>query len=288
MIDAAERARRHLIVGHSHSFDAPVARARAIVASGELGAPRMIHALYATDFMYRARRPEELRTAEGGGAIFNQAAHQFDIVRLLGGGRVRAVRAATGNWDAARPTEGAYSALLTFADGAFATCVYSGYGHFDGDELMDGIGEMGERKPPDAYGSARRRLGSAADAAAEAALKAARNYGGAAYVPAGPAAPIAHQHFGHVLVCCEHGDVRPSPTGVHVYGDAAQRFEPLPPPTVPRREVIDELWHAVVDGRPPVHDGRWARATLEVCIAVLASARDGRDVELAHQVPVRD
>ena len=40
----------------------------------------------------------------GGGAVFNQAAHQVDIARLLAGGKVRSVRAFTGIWDpSARP-----------------------------------------------------------------------------------------------------------------------------------------------------------------------------------------
>ena len=64
----------------------------------------MINAINYTDYLYRPRRPEELDTALGGGAIFNQAAHQIDIVRLLGGGRVASVRAATGAWDITRPT----------------------------------------------------------------------------------------------------------------------------------------------------------------------------------------
>ena len=46
----------------------------------------MITALNFTDFLYRPRRPEELDTASGGGVLFSQAAHQVDIVRLLGGG----------------------------------------------------------------------------------------------------------------------------------------------------------------------------------------------------------
>ena len=48
----------------------------------------MINAQYYTDFLYRPRRPEELDTAQGGGVVFSQGAHQVDIVRLLGGGRV--------------------------------------------------------------------------------------------------------------------------------------------------------------------------------------------------------
>lgn len=287
MIEAARRAQRHLVVGHSHSFDAPILHAYALVRGGAFGAVRMLHALYCTDYMYRARRPEEMRTDEGGGVLFSQAAHQVDIVRLLGGGLIETVRAETGNWDPARPTEGAYSALWTFAGGAFATATYSGYAHFDGDELMDGIGEMGEPKAATDYGGARRRLREATDSASEAALKAARNYGGARYAAAPAKAPAHHQHFGHVLVCCERGDLRPTPDGVAIYADDEKRFEHVPVPAVPRAEVIDELWRAIVDGVPPLHSGEWARATLEVCRAMLASAREGREVRLQCQVPPR-
>jgi phthalate 4,5-cis-dihydrodiol dehydrogenase len=56
---------------------------------------------------------------------------------------------------------------------------------------------------------------------------------------------------------------------------------------VPRAEVIDELYDAVVDGGSPLHDGAWATATLEVCLALLTSAREGRDVVLTHQVASR-
>ncbi len=284
MIDAAARARRHLIVGHSHSFDAPIAHSRALIASGAFGAVRLINALYCTDYMYRARRPEEMRTDEGGGVLFSQAAHQIDIVRLLGGGRVQSVRAQTGNWDPARPTEGAYSALLTFADGAFATATYSGYAHYDGDELMDDVGEMGQPKQAADYGAARRKLVDVAAGAAEAALKASRNYGGSAYAAPKVQAPEHHQHFGYVLVCCEHGDLRPTPDGVSIYADDERRFERVPVPAVARAEVIDEVWRAVVDDVPPVHSGEWARATLEVCRAMLESAKAGSEVTLRHQV----
>ena len=33
-------------------------------------------------------------------------------------------------------------------------------------------------------------------------------------------------------------------------------------------------------GQPPLHDGDWARSTLEVCLALLESAGSGKDVEL--------
>jgi phthalate 4,5-cis-dihydrodiol dehydrogenase len=282
MIDAASAAGVQL-------FDAPIARARALIDTHTFGPVRMIHAFYYTDFMYRPRRPEELDTAQGGGAVWNQAAHQVDIVRLLAGGRATSVRALTGNWDAKRNTEGAYSALLTFEGGSFASLTYNGYGYFDSDEFCDWIGELGMRKSAGNHGVARRALRAAPDAAAEVALKNARNYGGSAYRSAAITDPAtqAHQHFGTFLISCEGGDLRPMPHGVMVYDAAGARLEPLPPPTVPRVEVIDALERAIASGVPALHDGRWARATLEVCAALLESARTGVEVALHQQVSVR-
>jgi phthalate 4,5-cis-dihydrodiol dehydrogenase len=278
IIAAARRAGVYLVVGHSHSFDAPILRVRALVDSGAFGPVRMITAINYTDYLHRPRRPEELDTAQGGGAVFNQAAHQVDIVRLVGGGRVTSVRALTGAWDKARPTEGAYAALLTFAGGALASIVYNGYGHFDSDEFCDWIGEMGRAKPP--YpGATRPRFASGAE---EVAYKAARNYGGADYQP--PAAGTAHQHFGTFIVSCAAADLRPLPAGVMIYQDGTARMEPLPPPAVPRAEVIDEIYRAVVEGEPPLHDGAWAAATVEVLLAMLRSARESREIPLSRQV----
>jgi phthalate 4,5-cis-dihydrodiol dehydrogenase len=282
MIAAAERAGVALVVGHSQSFEPPILHARALIASGRFGALRMITSFNFTDFLYRPRRPEELDTARGGGVIFNQAPHQVDVARLLGGGLVRSVRALTGAWDAARPTEGAYAALLEFDSGAFATLTYSGYAHFDSDAFCDWIGESGQRKSAPA-GANRPVLPAGAR---EIALKAQRNYGGENY--AAPAEPVAHGHFGVVVASCDRADLRPVPQGVVIHGGAAPSLDQLAPPSVPRASVIDEL-HDVVHGRrPPLHDGRWALATMEVCLAILQSARLGRDVRLARQVAVQD
>lgn len=283
MVTAAEQAGVRLVVGHSHSFDAPVARARQIIGGGALGAVQMITAVNYTDFLYRPRRSEELDTERGGGVIFNQAPHQVDIARLLGGDRVQCVRAATGAWDRERPTEGAYSALLIFAGGAFASLTYNGYGHFDSDEWCEWVGEGGQRKSPDIYGATRRLLSSVQNAEAETALKATHNYGGADFFAPG-GTPDFHPHFGVVLVSCERGDIRPTPKGVMIYGDRERRFEPLPAPPTPRAEVLDELCDAVLDGKPPLHNGAWGLATMEVCLAMLRSARDGCDVELTDQI----
>jgi len=279
IIDAARGAGVHLVVGHSHSFDAPVRHLRGLIDSGRYGNARMINAINYTDYLYRPRRPEELDTALGGGAIFNQAAHQIDIVRLLGGGRVASVRAATGAWDRTRPTEGAYAALLTFESGAFASLTYSGYGNFDSDEFQGWIGEMGQKKTPYA-GPPRHRFDNQQD---EVAFKNARNYGGPDFRPSA-GQDLAHQNFGTLLVSCEHADLRALPNGVMVYQNGSAQLDPLPMPKIPRVEVIDELYDAVVMGQPPLHDGAWAMATLEVLLAILQSSREKSDVRLSHQV----
>src|SRR4029077_2173173 len=64
MISAAQKAGGHLIVGHSHSFNAPIARTRKLSERVQIGAVRMITAINYTDFMCRPRRPEELDTTQ--------------------------------------------------------------------------------------------------------------------------------------------------------------------------------------------------------------------------------
>ena len=284
MMDACAQAGTQLVVGHSHSFNAPVRLARRLIASGRYGAVRMVHAMNFTDFLYRPRRPEELDTAQGGGVVFSQAAHQVDVVRLLAGGLARSVFARTGAWDPARPTEGAYTALLDFEGGAVANLTYSGYAFYDSDALMDGVGEMGRPKVPGTHQATRQAQARTQDEAAEAARKAQRNYGGSAYQPDRSGPPEAFQHFGPVLVCCDGADLRLTPTGVEVHDREGVSHLSEPVPAIARSEVIDELWAVARAGQAPVHSGAWSRATLEVCLAMLASQREGRAIALHHQV----
>ena len=279
---AARAAGVALVVGHSHSFDAPIGRTRELIASGKYGRLRMIQALNYTDWLYRPRRAEEL--SDGGGVLFNQAPHQVDVVRLLAGGRVRSVRAQASAWDTARPVPAAYSALLTFEDGAFASLSYSGFAHFDSDALMNFVGEGGQAKSAQDYGGARRAL-SRIKAGEEGALKAAKIYGGRNFNEprSSPATPTLHPHFGFLVASCEGADLRPMADGVMIFDNDKAYLDPLPPPAVPRGEVIDELIAAIA-GRPPLHGGDWSRATMEVCLAMLEFARDQREVLLKYQI----
>ena len=155
VIDAADRAGRHLIVGHTHGFDPNVREIGRLVASGEMGRLAMILNFNYTDFLYRPRRPEELDTARGGGITFNQVMHQIEIARTIGG-LVRSVRANTGILAPARPTEGNCTAFLEFESGGAATLVYSAYDFFDSDAFHHQVAEGGNPKPERRPGDTRK------------------------------------------------------------------------------------------------------------------------------------
>jgi phthalate 4,5-cis-dihydrodiol dehydrogenase len=282
IIAAVERHGVHLVVGHTHAFDPVVREMRRIVASGDLGALGMIAAWNYTNYLYRPRRPEELDTARGGGILFNQVPHQIDMVRLIGGGLVRSVRAQVTALDPARPTEGSAVCFLEFAGGAAASLVYAGYDFFDSDELHFWIGERGASKPPDQHGAARRAL--AGRRAEETRLRVERFAYGA---DAGP--PPQHQpHFGLMIVTCAGGELRASADGLFIYDGDGRRELALPQSAAMpgRSEVLDDMIAAVRTGRRPLHDGRWAKANVEVSQALLQSARERREIMLAHQVAV--
>jgi phthalate 4,5-cis-dihydrodiol dehydrogenase len=290
MVAAAKQAGVQLLVGHTHSYDPAIRTMRQLIQGGEFGPLGMINTWNYTTFLYRPRRPEELDTSLGGGIIFNQVPHQVDTVRLLGGGLVRSVRAMTGIWDRTRPTEGSCLAFLEFENGAGASIVYNAYDHFDTDEFHHWIGEQGQARSPDQHGSARKALEAARTPQEELAMLQGLGYGGSR-PPRRPGDADAHQpHFGVLIASCERADLRPSEDGILVYADDGKRELPIGAgPGMPGRgDVINELYHAVVDGKPPAHNGRWGAATLEVCLAILQSSRERREISMHRQVQPGD
>ncbi len=284
MIAACGRSGTALIVGHTHSFNPAIKGMREIIDSGSVGRVAMIAMWNYTDFLYRPRRPEELDTAQGGGILFNQIPHQVDTARLLNGSEVVSVRATTAILDPARPTEGMCMALLTFSDGGSASLVYSGYDRFDSDEFNGWVGELGQPKPAPRHGSTRQAL-EALEGGTEAAARAQRyGYGGGLQYAA-PGGERWHQpHFGTIIVSCEKADLRPSADGIFVYGRDGAEEVPVPRSAgVPgRAEVLDELIQVTRMGAAPTHGGAFARGTLEVCLAILKSARQGSEIFLTR------
>jgi phthalate 4,5-cis-dihydrodiol dehydrogenase len=248
---------------------------REIVASAALGRVRMIHTWNFTDWMARPRRAAEFDVAQGGGVTYRQGAHQVDILRLIGGGLVKSVRASTFDWDESRRSTGAHTIYLNFADGAAATAIYNGYGHFSGAELTGGVGEWGEAMRPRAETKPSAALSPEQEVAAK--RERARN--------AIPGSAPHQPHFGLTLVSCERGDIRQSPDGLLVYSHKGRDEIALPRDKSPRDLVMAEFADAIA-GLPVTHTGRWGLANLEVCTAAIESSRTGKEIELKHQVAV--
>jgi predicted dehydrogenase len=289
---AAEANGVKLMSGHTHSFDPPVKKMREIIRSGVLGKLLMISTAYYKDHIYRPFPDHDMKMSRG--VVLNQGPHQVDIVRLLGGGRVKSVRAMAAIGDASRPGEGHYACYLEFEDAVPASLVYSGYAYFDSGELTWGIGEGGERKDPERHLKARKffkSLGSEPERTRrlEARLEEWR-YGGS--TPGAWARGDSGQRkqyqpfFGLTIVTCERGDIRQSPDGLFIYDDGGKTEVSVPSGIDAREAELKEFYEGIVNDRAIFHDGRWGQATLAVCLAILQSAAERREVTLSHQVPV--
>ena len=90
-----------------------------------------------------------------------------------------------------------------------------------------------------------------------------------------------------MIVTCEQGEMRASADGLFVY-DAMASAKSRCRKSVRcpgRSEVLDDMIAAIRDRpKPPLHDGRWAKANVEVTLAILQSARERREIMLEHQV----
>ena len=73
-----------------------------------------------------------------------------------------------------------------------------------------------------------------------------------------------------------------------IYGESGRREVAIAqgPGSIGRASVLDDLEAAIRADRKPVHDGAWGKATLEVALAIQASAREGREIMLRYQVGV--
>jgi phthalate 4,5-cis-dihydrodiol dehydrogenase len=274
MVQACDRAGVVLLVGHSHGYDAPIAAMVGLIDSGELGPVGMVHTWCYTDWVYRPRRPDELDSTQGGGVTLRQGAHQFDILRLLCGGRARSVRAKAFDWDPQRRTQGAHVAFIDFEDGPAATAVYNGYGGFSSMDLCFDISEWGLHQPPGQRSFSSRPRPGADEAAAK------RSRASSAIAAAAPHTPF----FGLTLVSCQRGDIRQAPNGLRIHTLDGAREVPVDVQRSPRDAVLDE-WHAAIRGHTPaLHSGAWGLANLELCLAALASSQSGREVLLHEQV----
>jgi len=285
MVEAVERHGIKFVQGHSKVYDTPIRAMGEILATGELGRVVHIDTWNYNDWLLRSLTESEVDTAQGSGVVFRQGPHQADIVRFLGGGLVRDVRATSGRWEKAFPKgEGNYSAFLEFEDGTAATMVFDGYGYFDVAELTWGIAESGKRLlNPDSTLARPRPSGPVSAEEKYGLVRAGNPYG---YGPGGgwdESSPRRNPFFGLTVVACERGVLRQFPDGIFIYDGNGRREVPAPPHRGRAPELL-ELYDAVTQDRPTLLDARWGMATTEVCLAILQSSRERREIRLVHQV----
>jgi phthalate 4,5-cis-dihydrodiol dehydrogenase len=280
MVEAADRNGVKLLCGHTRSMATSIRKMAEVVRKEEFGPLAMIHQWKWADWLYRPRAPYELDVTQGGGVVFRQGPHQIDILRLIAGGMVKSVRASVIQMDPKRPAPGAYIAYLEFEGGIPATMIYSGYAHFDTSELTFGRG-----------GYRFDRVTSDTTPEQEAAMKEGRRYGSergsAERRGGGGEGDNTLGFYGLTLVSCQRADIRESADGLAVYEEGGQREIPLATKESRGDNELEELYEAVVNGGPVVHDGPWGLATLEVVLGILESAKTGREIKMTHQVPSR-
>lgn len=201
------------------------------------------------------------------------------------------MRGVTSAVDPARPVEGSYLGFLTFDNRAAATITFNGYGYFNSHELTWDFGE--ERKPeaPDRHARAHQRMREFNSQEQEWELKNSLRYGGERsgqwasvghYRPGGDQ-DLHQPFFGFTIVTCEKSDIRQSPDGLYVYTSEGTQEIPVERAGNPRWHELYRAWSS--DSSLAFNDGRWGRATLEVCLAIRDSGREGRELEMTRQVP---
>jgi len=283
MIDAVERNGVQYVQGHSKIFRPIFRKMAEIINSGRLGRVLQINTWNYNDWMRRPMLASEVDEKKGGGVVFRQGPHQFDISRFLGGGMIRSIRGTVNRAFPVFDIESNYSAFAFFEGGATALIGFNGLGHLDIAEMTWAIGEGGGVHTERAmYGE---RLKPTGPVSVEDRYAMPQYQFGAA-AGHGPR-PERHQDFfGITIVSCERGDIRQSPDGLYVYTEDGREEVAVEPDVNTRGfSELRELRAAMDEGRPVFPNHLWGRASLEACMAVIQSSRENREIELRYQVP---
>ncbi|HEY3118613.1 MAG TPA: Gfo/Idh/MocA family oxidoreductase [Chloroflexota bacterium] len=303
ILNEADKTGAKILAGGQTQGTNPLVQAvRQLVLSGELGKLRAINMWAYTGWMLSPREPQEVDESLGGGIVWRQAPHQLETVRWLGGGLVRSVRANTGRWRPERPNAtGYFSAFMEFEGGTPVTIVYNAYGYFDTVDLVRWSEDRGHER------RAAQRQALLKGETDEPKGKEAIRFGALIGDDPKPRIPwdrADHQmadrgpgpwlpgNQGVWIVSFDEGDVRASAQGIEICDNNGRREVPIP--RVPGAGMAFltsepmELYDAVRHGKPMLHDGRWGMATAEVQWAIIESARQRKEIQLQHQVPVPD
>lgn len=286
MIEACDRNGVKLVAGHTQSFQPHIRLMRQVLNSGRLGKLGAINAIAYTDWMLRPRTAEELDPSQGGGLVYRQTPHQVDSIRLIGGGKLRSVRGAHGEWMKERPIPGYYSAFMEFESGVPAIALHNGYGYFVASELVP-WGDANMRYTPAQRTQIRKSLvaGTRDEEADKLSLRIGGEQEEAIFrAPSDNADYWKPNDLGIVIVSCEKGEMRHSPHGIYVYSNEGLEELKVNSDPLYRDQELEELFNAVRHDKPVFHSGAWGMATLEVAVAINESSRTHKDIVLSHQV----
>ena len=120
--EVAARSRRVLLVAHNARWHRLAARARQIVLSGRLGPIQAIQSLYTHNNPYWRNHWHQRREL-GGGVLFNDGVHHFDLWRWLLGAEVLEARCFTA--DSERFEDDACVVAARLSNGALAAATFS-------------------------------------------------------------------------------------------------------------------------------------------------------------------
>ena len=264
MIAAAHAHGVRLLIGHSKIFDPPIKAIGDLARAGTLGKVIQIDSWLFNDWLRRPRLAEELDEEKGGGFILRQAPHLVDIANYIAASSATWVRAAAGRWEPNLPTDGNAAALIGYESGAVASIALNGYGYFDTSELTGGIGTFG-------------KIGGKTNPVIRPSGPLSENE---KYIVERDTSPgEAQPFFGLHVVSFEKGAVRQAPNGLFIYTDEGREEISLPSYQGRAAELI-ELRDALKEGRDVFPNGHWGKANLEVCLGIIRSAREGKDVAL--------
>jgi phthalate 4,5-cis-dihydrodiol dehydrogenase len=127
ILAAVERARVHLLVGHSQRYFAATMRARDLLQGGTLGSP-----VFATDTWYKpfgvgGRLPWFLDRATGGGMWLMNGAHMLDRTCWVLDSSVASIRAWVGSPFHGLSADDANMAFVRLRNGLHFSLVHAGY-----------------------------------------------------------------------------------------------------------------------------------------------------------------
>jgi phthalate 4,5-cis-dihydrodiol dehydrogenase len=293
MIAQAERNSVLLGVNVKHSFEPRIQKVREFATSGELGRLRMIQNWRYVDWLYRPRTEEEITPGWGNGILWRQGPHQFDIIRTIGGGRMRSIRGMTSVFDPARRVPGSFTAYFEFEDDVCGTAIHNSYDHFDSRVMVYGFDPKSPLSEPERYARGRKELLSHKDDPMwEQKAAEGERYGGSR--KSGTRSDVGATKKsggksggwimgGPLIVSFDSGDVRLSAKGVIVDGNERQWEIEIPPGRDGRDNRLDSFCAAIRSGKPLPADGRWGKATQEVLVAVEQSAETRKEVMLTCQ-----